>query len=146
MQILGYVDALARINQDRLASWYLEKTLSGKSEDIFQNEDFRWFRISKGYLMSKPEALDSNDLPLAKVFPDVGMVYMHSNLNDHRDNMMLAMRSSPYGSYSHMHADQNTFNIAYGGKPLFFNSATKFLWPINTPWIGIKQLKGIMAF
>ncbi|MGK7393282.1 MAG: DUF4962 domain-containing protein [Candidatus Cyclobacteriaceae bacterium M3_2C_046] len=125
LQILGYVDALARINQDQLASWYLSRVLAEKTDHIFQNDDFRWYRISRGYLTSVPEPSDDNALPLASLFPEVGMVYMHSNLNDHHDNMMIAMRSSPYGAYSHMHADQNTFNIAYGGKRLFFNSGYK---------------------
>ena len=35
---------------------------------------------------------------------------------------MLSIRSSPFGSLAHTHADQNTFNIAYGGKRLFYNT------------------------
>ncbi len=44
--------------------------------------------------------------------------------NTPRD-LMVAMRSSPYGAYGHMLADQNTFQILYGGKRLFYNSGFK---------------------
>ena len=47
---------------------------------------------------------------------------MHSNLQDTKNDLMLSLRSSPFGPMSHTHADHNTFNIAYGGKRLFYNT------------------------
>jgi hypothetical protein len=35
---------------------------------------------------------------------------------------MISMRSSPFGSTSHAHADQNGFNIQFAGEKLFYNS------------------------
>jgi len=37
-------------------------------------------------------------------------------------NLMLAFRSSPFGSFNHMHSDQNSFNILFGGQRLFSGS------------------------
>ncbi|NQT88905.1 DUF4962 domain-containing protein, partial [bacterium] len=55
------------------------------------------------------------DLPQARVFPGVGLVAMHTNLADPKNDVYLLLRSSPYGSISHGHADQNAFCIeAYG--------------------------------
>lgn len=125
LEILGYVDAMSRLNQDPLASWYVNKCLEETDKQLAQDPYFRWYRLRRGYKINRPQILERNDLPLAKIFPDVGMVYMHTNLNDFTKDFMVAMRSSPYGSYSHMHADQNTFNIAFGGKRLFNNTGYK---------------------
>jgi hypothetical protein len=35
---------------------------------------------------------------------------------------MLSIRGSPYGPMAQTHSDQNTFNIAFGGKRLFYNT------------------------
>ena len=56
-----------------------------------------------------------SDLPQARAFPSVGLVAMHTNLADPANDAYLLVRSSPYGSVSHGHADQNAFCIeAYG--------------------------------
>lgn len=60
--------------------------------------------------------------PRAKVFPDTGVASIHSNLLDAKDNMHVALRSSPYGSGSHTLNNQNAFNVIVGGKPLFLSS------------------------
>jgi hypothetical protein len=47
---------------------------------------------------------------------------MHTDLLQADKNLMVSMRSSPFGSTSHAHANQNAFNIQYGGEKLFYNS------------------------
>ncbi len=47
-------------------------------------------------------------------FDDIGWAAMHSDLMD-EDRVSLFFKSSPYGSFNHSHADQNSFIIsAYG--------------------------------
>ncbi|GGI44667.1 hypothetical protein GCM10008018_08240 [Paenibacillus marchantiophytorum] len=60
------------------------------------------------------EARPPVDLPTSKWFKDIGLVAMHSDLlNPERISMYF--KSSPYGSYIHSQADQNSFVInAYG--------------------------------
>lgn len=41
---------------------------------------------------------------------------MHTALQDSKNDLMLSLRSSPFGPLAHAHAEQNTFNLAYGGK------------------------------
>ncbi len=44
---------------------------------------------------------------------------MHTDLGNTSKNLMAAFRSSPFGSFNHAHADQNSFNILFGGaKPV----------------------------
>lgn len=57
------------------------------------------------------------DLAKGKWFPVTGVTAMHSELWN-TDRTSLYFRSSPYGSYSHSNADQNSFIIHSFGEPL----------------------------
>lgn len=50
-------------------------------------------------------------------FPSVGWVAMHSSLADHNRTSVF-FKSSPYGSYNHSHADQNSFVVNARGRRL----------------------------
>jgi hypothetical protein len=58
------------------------------------------------------------DLPQARVFNDVGLVAMHSDLANGNNNVEFLLRSSPFGSISHSYADQNAFALFAYGEPL----------------------------
>jgi len=58
-----------------------------------------------------------SDYPNSHVFIDQGMVAMHSSIVD-SDRTSLYFRSGQYGSYNHMHADQNAFMIEHNGNRL----------------------------
>lgn len=55
--------------------------------------------------------------PDAAAFPSVGWVAMHSRLS-HPQRTSVYFKSSPYGSYNHSHADQNSFVIDHKGERL----------------------------
>lgn len=57
-------------------------------------------------------------LPNARVFKTVGWAGLHSDMTDPKTDTCLIFKSSPYGSVSHSHADQNAFAIMKGGKAL----------------------------
>ncbi|WP_405451960.1 DUF4962 domain-containing protein [Paenibacillus sp. HJGM_3] len=61
------------------------------------------------------------DLPDSKWFQDIGLVAMHSKLYD-PDSVSFYFKSSPYGSYNHSHADQNSFVLNAFGEPLAIES------------------------
>jgi hypothetical protein len=58
------------------------------------------------------------DLPNSRVFRGVGWAGLHSNLADPVNDTFMLFKSSPYGSVSHSHADQNSFALFKGGKAL----------------------------
>jgi len=62
-----------------------------------------------------------SDMPNAAHFPSIGWVAMHSSLQD-RGRTSLYFKSSPYGSVSHSHADQNSFVLNVGGRRLLIDS------------------------
>ena len=67
-----------------------------------------------------PASLD--DLPQSRLFADIGWVSMHSALGRPDEDIMLSFKSSPYGSYSHSHADQNAFILNAYGQNLAINA------------------------
>jgi hypothetical protein len=69
-----------------------------------------------------PEGKNLAELPGARWFRDVGWVAMHSALGQPDKDIMLSFKSSPYGSYSHSHADQNSFILNAWGENLLINS------------------------
>lgn len=68
------------------------------------------------------EAKPLSELPQSRHFKDIGWVGMHSALGDPYNDIHLSFKSSPYGSYSHSHADQNAFILNAWGKNLAINS------------------------
>jgi hypothetical protein len=55
--------------------------------------------------------------PNSAIFPSIGWAAIHSNISD-ANRTSVFFKSSPYGSYNHSHADQNSFVVTKGGKPL----------------------------
>ncbi len=58
------------------------------------------------------------DLPHSRAFKSVGWAGLHSDLSNPEHDTCLIFKSSPYGSVSHSHADQNAFAIMKGGVAL----------------------------
>ena len=116
----GYTDALARLTNNSSAAWYANAVAKSVGKEIADDAEFRWFRIRDG--IKKTTALKSVPFKQDAFFPEVGVGYMHTNVQDTKNDLMLSLRSSPFGPMSHTHADHNTFNIAYGGKRMFYNT------------------------
>jgi hypothetical protein len=57
------------------------------------------------------------DAPDSASFPSIGWAAMHSSLAD-PNRLSIFFKSSPYGSYNHSHADQNSFVIHHRGRRL----------------------------
>ena len=116
----GYADALARLTNNPSAAWYANAVAKSVGKDIADDAEFRWFRIRDG--IKKTTALHPLPFKQDAFFQEVGVGYMHTNVQDTKNDLFLSLRSSPFGPMSHTHADHNTFNIAYGGKRLFYNT------------------------
>jgi acetyl esterase/lipase len=70
-----------------------------------------------------PSARPLSELPQQRFFGDVGWVSLHSALGQPNDDIQVTFKSSPYGSFSHSHADQNAFILNAFGEGLAINSA-----------------------
>ena len=118
---LAFTDILGRKFDDSYAGWYVRESLQPLQATLQNDSSQRWHRLRAGY--NSPALIRSSfDLPNARLFRDIGVVAMHKDLTDTSNNLMLAFRSSPFGSFNHAHANQNSFNIIFGGKRLYSNS------------------------
>ncbi len=68
------------------------------------------------------------DLPGTRCFKEEGLVMSHSCLTNAAENVAFYFRSTPYGSVSHGHQDQNAFAIAAYGEPLALPSGYYNFW------------------
>jgi len=118
---LAFADILGRRFDDPYAGWYVRESLKSIRASLHEDGSQRWHRL-RATDDSPAPARSSFDLPQARQFADIGVVAMHTDLANTRKNLMLAFRSSPFGSFNHAHADQNSFNILFGGKRVFSNS------------------------
>ncbi|WP_127582554.1 DUF4962 domain-containing protein [Paenibacillus koleovorans] len=98
---------LAQMYGDPRLQWAAQAVGSGMYPDLSN------YFYGDGNLEARPPV----DMPDSRWFQDIGVVAMHSELYD-PDAVSLYFRSSPYGSYNHMHADQNSFIINAFGEPL----------------------------
>jgi len=117
---LAFADILGRRFDDPYAGWYVRESLKPIRASLREDGSQRWHRLRSG--QSSAPACSSFDMPQARLFGDIGVVAMHTDLANTPRNLMLAFRSSPFGSFNHAHADQNSFNILFGGKRVFSSS------------------------
>ena len=68
--------------------------------------------------MNGSDSVFRNDLEHSKVFEKVGWAAFHSDVTKPDEDNFLLFKSSPFGSSSHSHADQNAFAIMRGGRAL----------------------------
>ncbi|MEQ9289619.1 MAG: DUF4962 domain-containing protein [Cyclobacteriaceae bacterium] len=110
----GYSQAYIELDE-KFGTGYLKSR-----QTIDKGGNIYWFQ-NQSLNFDKGE-IDSQPLQRARVFRDAGIAAMHTNIREPDENLMLSFRSSPFGVSGHAHACQNTFNIQYGGEPLFFRS------------------------
>ena len=121
---IGYATELSKLTGNPLAAWYAKECRKYESGDFSGSNTFRWIRITK--TKDLPLPADTNiELPTGVVFKDVGLAALHTDVADTSNNLMVAFKSSPFGSYGHMLCDQNTFNILSGGEKVFYRTGYK---------------------
>jgi len=125
-----YAKAYATRVPTPLNRWY--------ARQWFQEDPSR-LELLTGPLAPISDAPYPTGTPDAAYFPSIGWVAMHSSLQD-RGRTSMYFKSSPYGSVSHSHADQNSFVLNAGGRQLlvasgyydYFGSRHHFGWTTRT--------------
>jgi hypothetical protein len=78
--------------------------------------------LYRANLPELPAAKAPADLPASKVFRGIGVASLHTTLLDSRDDVHFLFKSSAFGSQSHGHNPQNSFQLnAYGEALLVAN-------------------------
>ena len=134
---VAFANELAKWLQDPKARWYMEKCMSLDTIDLVKEPTLRWFRLTRTRNWRLPDAPGGElNLPMARLSQGTGVVAMHTHPTHTPDDLALFLRASPFGAYGHMLADQNTFNILYGGERLFYRTGFKVSMsdPHRTGW------------
>ncbi len=131
--VADYMEHVARVEQNGYFLTYsklctekrprpIDKGLAGLDRQYptaceFLVRDF----IASARPLPTPRPL--SELPPYRFFRDVGWVSLHSALGRPDDDIQITFKSSPYGSFSHSHADQNAFILNAYGESLAIDSA-----------------------
>ncbi len=121
----AYSEVMAQLTQNTQFSWYAKQMQQVQPIDLSKEPMLRWFRLLNMGVFSIPSGIKTKELPMGYLSKEVGVAALHTNLTQASKDIMLAMRSSPFGAYGHILSDQNTFNILVGGKRLFYRTGYK---------------------
>lgn len=84
--------------------------------------DFNFDEMIYQHDFGTVEATSPSTLPKLRWFKGTGWVGMQHKMDDPDGHIQFVMKSSPYGSMSHSHGDQNAFCLAGFGEDLAINS------------------------
>jgi len=110
---------------------------------VYRNEQYQWYADKLGItldmgvggyirasLYGRVTGSPPENAPTAAHFSDIGWVVFHRDyLAPENERLQFMFKSSPYGSFSHSLADQNTFTLEAYGEPLAISSGYR-------PWYG----------
>lgn len=133
---VAYAEMLARLTGSPKAAMYVEMCRQYENLDIAADKSLRWMRLARTEGRDIAGLASTAGLETGVIFREIGLAALHSNPDNTNENLMVAMRSSPFGSYGHFLSDQNAFNILYGGKRAFFRTGYKVTMkdPHRTGW------------
>lgn len=109
----AFADLLARTTGDPYAAWY-----SSINRLYLEETETRLYRMAGKKQRPAASGLPT-DAPKAVWFKDAGEMIANSNLKNYKENICLSFHSSPFGSGSHTHSNQNAFNLHCGGVPVY---------------------------
>ena len=131
--IADYMEHVARVQQNGFFRAYSElctdkrpRPLDKGLDDLGRSYPTAAEFLVRNFIAShlpEPPARALSELPASRYFADVGWVSLHSALGRPDDDIHVTFKSSPYGSFSHSHADQNAFILNAYGEGLAINSA-----------------------
>lgn len=117
----------AGVTQNPHYQWYFEQIAKRETYD-----DKRFFNVGWWDFFYDEMVFLYNYVPIAakapapgrniKWFRDIGWVALHSNMHCADDHIAFLTKSSPYGSVSHSHGDQNSMLLFAFGEPLLIES------------------------
>jgi len=95
----------ARRFQDPVSLWWARQVApEGEADPLIS-------LVTEDNVRPQPPSTD----PSAAVFRGIGWAALHSALDNPKQDTFFLFKSSPFGSVSHSHADQNSFAILKGG-------------------------------
>jgi heparinase II/III-like protein/uncharacterized protein DUF4962 len=101
----------ASVYRDPEARWWSDQIGIGPAPFV---DPFMPFLVDPAAVAAKPPPERAS----AELFRGIGWAALHSDLARPERDTMVLFKSSPFGSISHSHADQNGFAVLKGGRAL----------------------------
>lgn len=121
----AFAEVMADLTQNPKFTWYARQLKSNPGLDLSKEPILRWYRLTHPQTIGSTLNTDTLLWPMASISKEVGVAALHTAPDKPEQDIMVSMRSSPYGAYGHILSDQNTFNILVGGKRLFYRTGYK---------------------
>lgn len=96
------------------------KTVKAPSDYLKDIEP--WYQIVNNVKLELEKLELPQFMPNEKVFYSTGLAAMHNDIKKVEKGTSVYFRSSPFGAKGHMHANQNSFNIARKGERIFYST------------------------
>ncbi|MFC2080289.1 DUF4962 domain-containing protein, partial [Bacteroidota bacterium] len=106
--------------RDPESRWWIE-TLDMDKENTARLGAMHRIILEDDLESEKPESMQPD-----RAFHGIGWAALHSDILNPDNDLMFLFKSSPYGSVSHSHADQNGYAIMKGGKALANPSGARY--------------------
>jgi len=116
----GFAYILGQEQNNAFAINYAYKISNQSLDSVYRFKDGGFSAYRLQHQPKKILPLDWKDIPQSVVFPQSGIAVMNTDVLNVKNNLFLSFYSSPFGVGSHGLAEQNSFNIVYKGKPLFY--------------------------
>lgn len=95
---------------------------AAKDKSTFLSSIEPWYQIVNAIHFDPQKLKLPDSIPNEKVFHSTGLAAMHTDIKNVEKSTSVYFRSSPFGAKGHMHANQNSFNIARKGERIFYSS------------------------
>jgi hypothetical protein len=120
------------------AAWYVRQ-LGGNEDTLTLLEAPYPMPVASAPFESAPAS--------AAYYPSIGWTAMHSDINS-QARTSFYFKSSPYGSFSHSHGDQNAFMLSVAGQPLLIKAGWYdwFASPYWTNWYSQTKSQNAVTF
>jgi len=108
-------------NQDPVMRWWVD--LFAKEQD----SSLEGLTIANSLILADTVVpAPPKSIPPDRAFEGIGWAALHSDLTKPDKDLMVLFKSSPYGSVSHSHLDQNSFAILKGGSSLAMPAGARY--------------------
>ena len=107
--------------------WYYEEIKRNDPDTEMAFYNYGWWDLNFDEMMylhdfGAVEAVPPADIPKLKWFKGIGWASIQHRMDDPNEHISFIMKSSPFGSVSHSHGDQNAFCMSAFGEDLAIQS------------------------
>lgn len=114
-----FADALTYKIDNPYLNQYVKRIRNDYPHYFNGTDDLLLFRLLHYNPQRRLKQHTFKELPKSRLFPDVGIVAMHEDLDQAEKGLSSYFVSSPLGASGHGHAFQNAFTVNYKGKTIF---------------------------